>query len=218
MSGLCFKVIAVTSFFQNCSILWCDETKECVVIDPGGELERIEAVLSENYLKVTKVLLTHGHIDHVGGAKTLAEHHKAPIEGPHPADQFCFDKLLEQVSFFGFEQHDPLLEGPNRFLDTGDTIVFGQQSLSVFHTPGHTPGHIIFVSKENKLAWVGDFVFAGGGGRTDLPQGSFEQLIDSIKTHICPLDDDIRLIPGHGALSTVGHEKKTNPFLKGLHV
>lgn len=213
MSVLHYQIIPVTAFAQNCSLLWCDATREAAVIDPGGDLPRIEQAAQALGLKPGQIWLTHGHIDHAGGAAELAERWQIPIVGPHPADQFWIDALAEQSRLFGLPPARAFT--PTRWLYDGDTVQLGRCELAVRHCPGHTPGHVIFHSPEARLAFVGDVLFAGSVGRTDFPQSSHAQLIDSITRQLWPLGDDTAFVPGHGPGSTFGHERRHNPFVRG---
>ncbi len=209
--SLRYQIIPVTAFEQNCSLVWCDETLEAAVIDPGGDLPRIRQAVQQRGLKLTQILLTHAHIDHAGAAATLAHESGLPITGPHEADQFWIDGLPQQSRMFGF----PLAETftPDRWLIDGDTVMVGRCELKVRHCPGHTPGHVVFHSKEAQRCFVGDVLFAGSIGRTDFPQGNHAQLIASIKQRLWPMGDDTVFIPGHGPESTFGAERRTNPFV-----
>ncbi len=209
--SLKYQVVPVTSFAQNCSIVWCDETMIGVVIDPGGDVQQLEMLIKELGVKVESLVLTHGHLDHVGGTEPLAQALNADIVGPHQADNFWLQGLENQSQMFGF----PLTKAfvPNRWLDDGDTVTFGQQTLQVIHTPGHTPGHVVLYSEEAKQAFVGDVLFKGGIGRTDFPQGDYNTLIDSIKQKLWPLGNDVAFVPGHGPESTFGSERVSNPFV-----
>ena len=209
--SLQYTVIPVTPFQQNCSVLWCTHTREAVIVDPGGDLARIERCLAGEKLTPVRILLTHAHLDHVGGAAELAEHHDVPITGPHPEDRFWLDLLPDQCSLFGFPDCPPFL--PDQWLHEGDSIRFGQETLAVRHCPGHTPGHVIFFHADSKLAVVGDVLFKGSIGRTDFPRGNHRQLLQSIREGLFTLGDDVLFIPGHGPLSTLGEERHHNPFV-----
>lgn len=206
-------IIPVTAFQQNCSILMCEETKEAVVVDPGGDIDRIIKQADSMGAILKKILITHAHLDHVGGTIELAKLKSIEIEGPHIADKFWLEMLPQQALMFGFPPATSFL--PNRWLDEGETITFGNVNLEVIHTPGHTPGHIIFYSKNDKLALVGDVLFEGSIGRTDFPQGNHKDLLSSIHNKLFTLGDDITFIPGHGPNSTFGHERRTNTFVAG---
>ena len=208
-----YHTIPVTNFQQNASILWCDETQQAAVIDPGGDLNRLLADIKRRGLTLTQILLTHAHIDHAGGAAELAASLNLPIIGPHEADQFWIDGLPEQSRMFGFPPCTTFT--PTRWLVDGDTVTVGHSTLTVRHCPGHTPGHVVFYSPEIKRAFVGDVLFAGSIGRTDFPQGDHETLIDSIVTRLWPMGDDTVFVSGHGPESTFGRERKTNPHVRG---
>lgn len=206
-----FQIIPVTAFEQNCTLLWCDETLQAAVVDPGGDVNLIKQAIQENNLSLSKVLLTHGHIDHVGGTKELAEHFSVPIEGPHQEDQFWLDQIPEQAQRFGFA--DAAVFTPNRWLSQGDTVHFGAIELDVYFCPGHTPGHVVFFHRLSRLALVGDVLFAGSIGRTDFPRGDYSTLIKSIRENLFLLGDHVRFIPGHGPMSTFAAERLTNPYV-----
>ncbi|MDN3701512.1 MBL fold metallo-hydrolase [Vibrio artabrorum] len=209
--SLKYQVVPVTSFSQNCSIVWCDETMEGIVVDPGGDIQQLAAIIEELGVKVVDLVLTHGHLDHVGGTVPLAEILKVNIVGPHKADNFWLQGLENQSQMFGF----PLCKAfePNTWLEEGDKVTFGNQVIDVIHTPGHTPGHVVLYSEQARLAFVGDVLFNGAIGRADFPQGDFNTLIDSIKTKLWPLGNDVTFVPGHGPESTFGRERASNPFV-----
>lgn len=208
--ALDFDIIPVTPFQQNCSVIWCTETKLAAVVDPGGELEKIRSVIDKNKLSLDKILITHAHLDHAGGTAELARFTGVPIIGPHKEDQFWIDLLPQQCAQFGFEG-DTFV--PDQWLEQDDRVELGNLIFDVVHCPGHTPGHVVFVDRNNKLAAVGDVIFNGSIGRSDFPKGNQQELIDSIRKKLFPLGDDVRFIPGHGPMSTFGHERKTNPFV-----
>ncbi|CAK1695488.1 MBL fold metallo-hydrolase [Vibrio crassostreae] len=209
--SLKYQVVPVTSFSQNCSIVWCDEAMEGIVVDPGGDVQQLAAIIEELGVKVVNLVLTHGHLDHVGGTVPLAEILKVNIVGPHKADNFWLQGLENQSQMFGF----PLCKAfePNTWLEEGDKVTFGNQVIDVIHTPGHTPGHVVLFSEQARLAFVGDVLFNGAIGRTDFPQGDFNTLIASIKTKLWPLGSDVTFVPGHGPESTFGRERASNPFV-----
>lgn len=208
-----YSIVPVTPFEQNCTIFWCEKTRQAAVIDPGGDIESILKALESEGLTLTKILVTHGHIDHAGGVAALAERTGVPIEGPHEEDRFWIDGMQQQSRMFGF----PNVQGftPDRWLQDGDTVSFGEVELSVLHCPGHTPGHVVFFHAPSRLAQVGDVLFQGSIGRTDFPRGDHATLIRSIKEGLFPLGDDVEFIPGHGPMSNFGEERQYNPFLSG---
>ena len=208
-----YTLIPVTSFQQNCSLVWCDETRQAAVIDPGGDLASIVAEVQRRALTLTQIWLTHAHIDHAGGAAELAREFALPIIGPHPADKFWIDGLPAQSKMFGLPASESFT--PTRWLQDADTVTVGHCTLSVRHCPGHTPGHVVFHAPEIKRAFVGDVLFAGSIGRTDLPQGDPTTLIASIVQRLWPMGDDTVFIPGHGPESTFGRERKSNPYVGG---
>ena len=206
-----YLTIPVTPFQQNCSLVWCDQTLQAAVIDPGGDLDRILAEVKRLGLKLEQIWLTHAHIDHAGGTAELSQRLHLPIIGPHVADQFWIDGLPQQSEMFGFPHAD--IFKPTRWLVDGDTVNVGNSTLTVRHCPGHTPGHVVFYSAEAKRAFVGDVLFAGSMGRTDFPQGDHATLIGSITQRLWPMGDDTVFIPGHGPESTFGQERRTNPYV-----
>ncbi|WP_305080529.1 MBL fold metallo-hydrolase [Microbulbifer guangxiensis] len=209
--ALQFHTVPVTPFQQNCTLLWCDQTKRAAVVDPGGDLDRILAAVEERGLALEKILLTHGHLDHVGGTAALVTRKQLPVEGPHREDAFWIEQLPMQAQMFGFPAVETFT--PDRWLEQGDTVTVGEETLEVYHCPGHTPGHVIFFHRPSGLALVGDVLFAGSIGRTDFPKGDHDTLIRSIKEKLWPLGDEVRFIPGHGPMSTFGQERQTNPFV-----
>lgn len=208
-----FRVIPVTPFEQNCTLLWCEKTRHGAVVDPGGDVSRILAAITEEGVTVDKLLLTHGHIDHAGAAAKLAEKLDVQIEGPHAEDAFLLDELPGQSQKHGFPLAASFI--PGRWLKDGDSVQIGEEALAVLHTPGHTPGHVAFFQRDANLALVGDVLFRGSIGRTDFPRGDSNALIASIREKLFPLGDDVAFIPGHGAMSTFGDERRSNPFLSG---
>lgn len=208
--ALHYKIIPVTPFAQNCSVVWCSDTQLAAVIDPGGELSKIRDVIATESLILDKILITHAHLDHAGGAAELARDTETLIIGPHKADQFWIDLLPQQCEQFGFDGDSFI---PDRWLNHGDTTELGKLMFDVVHCPGHTPGHVVFVEKKASFAAVGDVLFQGSIGRSDFPQGNQQHLIASIRERLFPLGDDIEFIPGHGPMSTFGNERKGNPFV-----
>ena len=202
--------IPVTPFQQNCSLVWSETTNSGAVIDPGGDLDQICERISSHRVNIEKVLLTHAHLDHAAGAKRLADRLGVPIEGPHRDDLFWLEAMPEQSARFGFPEAQAF--EPDRWLEHGDRVSFGDHEMDVLHCPGHTPGHVIFFHPE-KVAFVGDVLFMGSIGRTDFPRGDHEQLISSIREQLWPLGDDVIFVPGHGPESNFGNERKMNPFV-----
>ena len=209
--SLQLKVVPVTPFQQNCSVIWCDVTRRAAVVDAGGDIARIRAVLAEHELTLEKLLLTHGHIDHAGGARELADVAAVRIEGPQRAESFWLDQLPSQGTMFGFPRSEALT--PDRWLEEGDTVSVGNEVLEVLHCPGHTPGHIVFVSRAANLCIVGDVLFQGSIGRTDFPMGNHDHLIDAIRSKLFALPEAMVVVPGHGPFTTIGEERRSNPFV-----
>jgi len=206
-----YAILPVTHLEQNCTVFWCEATRQAVIVDPGGEIPRLLDFLDREMLNLAAILVTHGHIDHAGGVAELAEQRPAPIIGPHAADRFWIDGLAEQGRMFGFA--DVRSFEPDRWLTEGDTVTFGNETLSVLHCPGHTPGHVVFYHAPQKLLHVGDVLFRGSIGRTDFPQGDHNALLRSIREKLFPLGDDVIFIPGHGPMSSLGEERRSNPFV-----
>lgn len=209
-----YLTIPVTPFQQNCSLVWCDQTLEAAVIDPGGDLDRVLAEVTRLKLKLGQIWLTHAHIDHAGGTAELSARLGLPIIGPNEGDQYWIDGLPMQSLQFGFPPAG--LFKPTRWLHDMDRVQVGRCELLVRHCPGHTPGHVVFHSAEAKRAFVGDVLFAGSIGRTDFPGGDYDQLVDSIRQRLWPLGDDTVFIPGHGPESTFGRERRSNPFVRDV--
>jgi glyoxylase-like metal-dependent hydrolase (beta-lactamase superfamily II) len=206
-----YLIIPVTPFEQNCSLVWCEQTGSAALIDPGGEADRLLAAVEKNGLKLTKLLLTHGHLDHVGAAAELAARLDIPVEGPQREDAFWLESLQQQSEMFGLP-HCPAFT-PDRWLEQGDRVSVGDLELEVLHCPGHTPGHLVFFHRASLTAFVGDVLFKGSIGRTDLPRGDHQALIRSIRERLFPLGDDVTFIPGHGPVSTFGRERLANPYV-----
>lgn len=206
-----YQIIPVTPFQQNCSIVWCELTGDAAIIDPGGDLDDILADVRRLRVSLKKILLTHGHLDHVGATAELAKTLDLPIEGPHIDDGFWLAGLPEQCRMFGFPPVQSFK--PTRWLNHGDSVSVGQQTLEVLHCPGHTPGHVVFFERRARLAWVGDVLFKGTIGRTDFPRGDLRTLLNSIRNELFPLGDDVTFIPGHGPISNFGAERRHNPHV-----
>jgi len=209
-SGLKAAIIPVTPFQQNCTLIWDEATKTAAVVDPGGDLEAIEAAVAELGLTVEKILLTHGHIDHAGGADELRRRLGVGIEGPHEADRILLDNLASQGAAYGIPASNVT---PDRWLKEGDTASVAGHTFEVLHCPGHSPGSVVFVNKRQKFMLAGDVLFRGSIGRTDFPYGDHDALISAIKTKLFPLGDEFAFICGHGPTSTIGAERRSNPFL-----
>jgi glyoxylase-like metal-dependent hydrolase (beta-lactamase superfamily II) len=212
MGQLNAAIITVTPFQQNCTILFDAETKHGVVVDPGGEVGRIRKFIEDNGLAIEAIWITHGHIDHAGGAMELKEALGVDILGPHEADAPLLARLESQAVRYG------ITDGvrnctPDRFLTEGEVVSFGDHSFKVLHCPGHAPGHIVFYNDAAKFAHVGDVLFHGSVGRTDLPGGDHAALIRSIKEKLLPLGDEVGFICGHGPGGRFGEERRSNPFL-----
>ena len=207
-----YRIIPVTPFEQNCSLIWCDETMKGAVVDPGGDLDRVYAAVKAEGVTLDKILLTHAHIDHAGATADLSDEQSLPIIGPHQGDDYWIQGLAEQGKMFGFKE--ARVFEPTQWLQDGESVQVGNVTLSVLHCPGHTPGHVVFFDPVTKLAIVGDVLFNGSIGRTDFPGGNHATLISSIKDKLFSLGDDVEFIPGHGPMSTFGYEKKTNPFVR----
>ena len=205
-------IVPVTSFQQNCTILFDGESKHGVVIDPGGDVERIQQAITDNGLTIEAIWLTHGHIDHAGGAMDLKDALNVDIIGSHKDDAPLLNALEQQSEMFGVDAVRNVV--PDQWLEEGDTVSFGEHVFEVFHCPGHAPGHVIFFNKSANFAHVGDVLFAGSIGRTDLPGGDHAALINSIKTKVLPLGDEVGFVCGHGPGGKIGDERRNNPFLQ----
>jgi glyoxylase-like metal-dependent hydrolase (beta-lactamase superfamily II) len=205
-------IVPVTPFEQNCTLLWSETTKRAAVVDPGGDLDRVADAIAEAGVTVEKILLTHGHIDHAGGAAELRDRLGVPVEGPHRADLFLLEHLAETGASYGIAGAQNLV--PDRWLEEGEAVTVGDVPFQVLHCPGHSPGSVVFVNADERFAMVGDVLFRGSVGRTDLPGGSHTALIASIERKLLPLGDDVSFICGHGPPSTIGEERASNPFLR----
>jgi glyoxylase-like metal-dependent hydrolase (beta-lactamase superfamily II) len=209
------EIIPVTPFEQNCSLLCCTESGRAALVDPGGDPDRLYRAVDRAGVAVEKVLVTHGHFDHVGAVAEVSEHFDVPIEGPHPDDRFLIAELPAWCAQVGFPP-GRVFE-PDRWLAAGDQVAVGQQRLEVRHCPGHTPGHVIFFHPLERIAIVGDVIFRGSIGRTDFPRGDHQALLRSIREQVFTLGDEVRLLPGHGPTTTVAQERAHNPFLQGRY-
>jgi hydroxyacylglutathione hydrolase len=234
MTELKAAIVPVTPFQQNCTILWEEPSRRAVVIDPGGEVPRILEAIAKVGVRVERILLTHGHIDHAGGAAALKEALEQaattgsprrspaaspegspatiPIEGPDQRDRFLLQGLEAQAPMFGMSGVQNVV--PDRWVAEGDQVKVGEQAFEVLHCPGHTPGHVVFVNRAARFAVVGDVLFSGSIGRTDFPYGDHAALIRAIEDKLLPLGDDFSFICGHGPGSTIGAERRTNPFIR----
>jgi glyoxylase-like metal-dependent hydrolase (beta-lactamase superfamily II) len=219
MGKLTGMIVPVTPFQQNCAILWDDVSKRAVVVDPGGDVDRILAAIGQTGASVERIWLTHGHLDHAGGAAELQETLRqrsgepggVPIEGPDRRDEFLLQGLEAQGTSYGFAMRNVT---PDRWLAEGDSVAFGEHRFDVLHCPGHTPGHVVFVNRAARFALVGDVLFQGSVGRTDFPYGDHAALIRAIIEKLLPLGDDFAFLCGHGPGSTIGAERQSNPFLR----
>jgi len=206
-----YSVIPVTPYQQNCSLVWCDVTRQAALIDPGGDVERLLQAVARQGVSLVKLLLTHGHLDHVGGAGVLAARLGIPVLGPQREDAFLLDALPEQCRRFGFPHTEPFT--PDHWLDDGERIELGALTFEVLHCPGHTPGHVVLFQREAATVFVGDVLFQDSIGRTDFPRGDHAALIASIRNQLWPLGDDVTVVPGHGPLTRIGRERRSNPYV-----
>jgi hydroxyacylglutathione hydrolase len=210
-------IVPVTPFQQNCAILWDEASKAGMVVDPGGDVDRILEAIDQTGARIDKIVLTHGHLDHAGGAAGLRDALQTrsgdtiPIEGPDERDAFLLNGIAEQAAAYGFEASNVT---PDRWMTEGDVLTLGPHRFDVLHCPGHTPGSLVFVNQKARFALVGDVLFQGSIGRTDFPYGDHAALISAIKTKLLPLGDDFSFLCGHGPGSTIGAEKTNNPFLR----
>lgn len=213
MKTLRAQIVPVTPFQQNCTLLFDEANKSGVVIDPGGDLDQIQAGIEEAGFTPDKIVLTHGHIDHAAGAHAMRQILNVPIIGPHRDDKFLLDGLEEQAKMFNLPTGTVQNVAPDTWLEEGDTIDMAGVTFDIYHCPGHSPGSVVFVNVDINFAIVGDVIFHGSVGRTDLPGGSHDALINSIKAKLLPLGDEIGFLCGHGPGSTFGTERRSNPFL-----
>ncbi|HQY75054.1 MAG TPA: MBL fold metallo-hydrolase [Aestuariivirga sp.] len=214
MAKLKVLIIPVTPFQQNCSLVFDEESKRGAIVDPGGDVATILNAIEQSNVKIEKILLTHGHIDHAGGAAELREALGVQIEGPHKDDLFLLNDLPMSGAKFGMADSRSVV--PDRWLNDGDDVEFAGLKFTALHAPGHSPGSVVFSNDENRFALMGDVLFQGSVGRTDFPYGSHDTLMASIKEKVLTLGDDVAFLPGHGRASQIGVERKTNPFIQGL--
>lgn len=211
MAGLQVAIVPVTPFQQNCALIWDEATKAAIVVDPGGDVPRIQETIQTLGLAVERILLTHGHIDHAGGAAALRDLLRVPIEGPNECDTFLLDGLQQQGAAYGIPESRDVR--PDRWLREGDAVTLAGHRFDVLHCPGHTPGHVVFVDRAGRVALVGDVLFRGSVGRTDFAYGDGAALLASIRDKLLPLGDDVSFLCGHGPGSTIGAERGSNPFV-----
>jgi hydroxyacylglutathione hydrolase len=207
-----YQIIPVTSFQQNSTLLWCDESNDAVLVDPGGDINLLLRAVENQKVNLKEIWLTHGHLDHIGGTAELKKQLILPVIGPHIDDKFLIEAIPQQIEMFGFEAVDEFT--PDKWLNEGDELKLGNEIFSVIFSPGHTPGHVVLKHEKQKLLWVGDVIFRHSIGRTDFPRGNHQQLLISIKQKLLTLGDEYRFIPGHGPESTIGEEKQNNPYLQ----
>jgi glyoxylase-like metal-dependent hydrolase (beta-lactamase superfamily II) len=209
-------IAPVTPLAQNCTIVWCAKTKKAAIIDPGGEVPRLMKALQDQGLTLEKIWITHGHMDHAGGAAELKRLTGVPIEGPHKDDQFWIDRIQQSGEMYGMPEARIFVT--DRWLEHGDVVTLGETEFEVLHCPGHTPGHVVFFHRQARFAQVGDVLFKGSIGRTDFPLGNHQDLLDAITGRLWPLGEDVQFVPGHGPMSTFGAERRSNPFVSDLAI
>jgi glyoxylase-like metal-dependent hydrolase (beta-lactamase superfamily II) len=206
-----YIIIPVTHYQQNCTLLICEQTRKAALVDPGGDLHLLLAAVKEQQVELESILVTHGHMDHIAGVSELSRQLGLPIIGPQIEDDFWIKSLPDQCRLSGFLPAEGFT--PTRWLNDGDQVTVGAETLEVLHCPGHTPGHVVYFSNSLRLALVGDVLFKGSIGRTDFPKGNHQTLINSIENKLWPLGEDVAFIPGHGPMSTFGAEMQTNPYV-----
>lgn len=210
--ALQIEIMPVTAFRQNCCLIWNNETGEGVLSDVGGDAEFVRRRVQELGVNITALWLTHGHLDHAAGVPDFRQDGKPPVIGPHREDRFLLENLPAITAEYGFPVCPAFL--PDRWLDEGDTLEAGGFRFDVLHIPGHTPGHLVFHCAAEKLLIAGDVLFHESIGRTDFPRGNHEALLQGIREKLFVLPDDTLVIPGHGRTTTIGHEKRHNPFFR----
>lgn len=210
-----YHIIPIVPFNQNCLLVWCEITNDAAIVDPGGEIKKICKEIDKLKINVKKIFITHGHVDHVGGAIELRHYYDIPIIGPNKCDKFLLDNLSFQYRMLGINKNiNNIVMTPDVWLENGNIIKIGYEVFKVLHCPGHSPGHVVFWNKIHKFIIMGDVLFKESIGRTDLPGGDFNILINSIKNKLFVLGNDIFFVPGHGLTSTIEYERLNNPFLK----
>jgi hydroxyacylglutathione hydrolase len=214
MAKLKALIIPVTPFQQNCSLVFDEDARRGAIVDPGGDVADILAAIEQSGVAIEKILLTHGHIDHAGGAAELRDALGVKIEGPHQGDLFLLDDLPQSGAKYGMAGVRSV--APDRWLEDGDEVEVAGLKFAILHAPGHSPGSVIFFNDENRFALMGDVLFQGSVGRTDFPYGSSETLMKSIAEKVLPLGDDVTFLPGHGGASQIGIERRSNPFIQGI--
>ena len=207
-----FQIIPVTDYEQNCSLIWCDQTMQAVLIDPGGDVPVLLSAIEKNHLELKQIWLTHGHFDHISGSEEISSRKKVKIIGPQQNDLFLLEILSDQCEMFNFPKVKTFTS--DEWLKDGQILTLGKEQFEIFHTPGHTPGHVVIVHHDTKMVWVGDVLFKHSIGRTDLPGGNHADLIHSIKSKLFTLPDDYQFVPGHGPGGYIIDEKNNNPFLQ----
>jgi hydroxyacylglutathione hydrolase len=207
------QTVPVTPFMQNTRFITCEKSHKSAIVDPGGETQKLLAHIKQYELDVECILLTHGHLDHVGAAEELKQLLDVKIIGPHKDEMFWFDALPMQAQMFGFQAQAPFY--PDKWLQHNARIVVGETELLVLHCPGHTPGHVVFYDEKSAQVFVGDVLFKGSVGRTDFPKGNAAQLQQSIREQLFTLPDNTQVMSGHGENTTIGYEKQNNPFMSG---
>ena len=211
-STLDLRILPVTPFQQNCSLLFDTKSRDGVLVDPGGEAQKLMDAAKDLNVNIKEIWLTHGHLDHAGGADEIRETLKIPVIGPHKDDQFWMDEIETHWENYGHKNMGRNVV-PDRYLEDGETLKLAGVDFKVLHTPGHTPGHVVIYNQDMKIAFVGDVIFRGSIGRTDFPKGNHQDLLDSITQKLWPLGGDMRFIPGHGPMSTFEQERKDNAFV-----
>ena len=213
MTQFRIAIVPVTPFQQNCSIVFNDETKKGAVVDPGGDVALILEAIKQTGVTIEKILITHGHIDHAGGAAELREKLGVQIEGPNKEDDFLLQDLPKTGAQYGMR--DARVVTPDRWLVEGDVVEVAGFTFRIIEAPGHSPGSVVFFNEAERFAFMGDVLFKGSVGRTDLRRSNHQHLMDAIKTKILPLGDDVMFLPGHGEASNIGDERRSNPFIQG---